>query len=265
MCRPTAALGLLACLIWSCFGAGRVAAQACHLADLRVGAEERPWRIGLNTVFASYRNRVYAGEYQGALAVASYRHPWVAAEASFGGYRIVRNGLRQYGISDLGLDVRGALARFGEMSLGLELAATLPTGAPARGLGMGHVMLMPGAFFQLQSERLQLLVQVAYGRAVTAGSSHVHASPTGPLVNPMNRSELEHAVTLAYVFSSPLFAGARLFGAVPVAATGGAAREGLGLVFGAGLDRFQPSAELQLPLVGTPFSLRFLLSAAGAF
>jgi hypothetical protein len=230
---------------------------------LRVGAPEHPWRVALRTVFASYRNPVYAGEYQGALAVASYRHPWVAAEASFGGYRIVRNGLREYGISDVGLDVRAALARFSEMSLGLELAATLPTGDPARGLGMGHVMLMPGAFFQLQGDKLQLLAQVAYGRAVTGGS-HVHTS-TGPLVNPMNRSELEHTATLAYIFQSPLFAAARLFGAVPVAATAGAAREAFGLVFGASLDRFQPSAELQLPLVGTPFSLRFLLSASGAF
>jgi hypothetical protein len=250
---------------WGALGVGRAAGQACHFTDLRVGAPERPWRLSLNAIFASYRNRVYAGEYQGALVAASYRHPWVAAEASFGGYRIVRNGLREYGASDVSLDVRGTVARFSELSLGLELAATLPTGDPGRGLGMGHVMLMPGAFFQLEGQRLSLLVQVAYGRALITGAEHVHSSPTGPLVNPMNRSEIEHAATLAYVFRSPLFAATRLSGAVPVGALGGAAREALGIAFGASLDHFQTSAELQLPLVGTPFTSRFLLSAAGTF
>jgi hypothetical protein len=176
----------------------------------------------------------------------------------------VRNGLRDYGASDVALDVRAAVVRFSEIALGLELAATLPTGDPARGLGMGHVMLMPGAFLQVEGAALRLLVQVAYGRALASAAEHAHGSP-GPLVNPMNRSELEHAAALAYSFRSPLFAAARLFGAVPVATAGGAAREALGIALGASLTRAQLSAELQLPLVGTPFALKTLLSAAVAF
>lgn len=242
----------------------RACAQSCHLADLRAAGQAQTWRVGLTSSFASYRNRVYAGEYQGLTAVASYTHPWVSAEASVGGYRIVRNGLRDYGLSDVALDVRAALARFSEIALGLELAATLPSGDPARGLGMGHVMLMPGAFFQLESAALRLLVQVAYGRALASEGGHAHGSP-GPLVNPMNRSELEHAATLAYSFHAPLFAAARLFGAVPVAAAGGAAREALGLALGASLTRAQLSAEVQLPLVGTPFALKALLMAGAVF
>jgi hypothetical protein len=239
-------------------------AQSCHLADLRAAGQVQPWRIALLTSFASYRNSVYAGEYQGISAVASYAHPWVSAEVSFGGYRIVRNGLRDYGVSDLALDVRAALARFSEITLGLEVAVTLPTGDPARGLGMGHVMLMPGAFLQLESAALRLLVQVAYGRALASAGEHAHGSP-GPLVNPMNRSEFEHAATLAYSFRAPLFAAARLFGAVPVATAAGSAREALGMALGASLERAQLSAELQLPLVGTPFALKTLLSAAVLF
>jgi len=129
---------------------------------------------------------------------------------------------------------------------------------------MGHVMLMPGAFLQLESADLRLLVQVAYGRALASAGEHAHGSP-GPLVNPMNRSEFEHAATLAYSFRAPLFAAARLFGAVPVATAAGSAREALGIALGASLKRAQLSAELQLPLVGTPFALKTLLSAAVLF
>jgi hypothetical protein len=81
----------------------------------------------------------------------------------------------------------------------------------------------------------------------------------------MNRSELEHAATLSYQFHAPWFAAARLFGALPVAAPEGEAREALGLVLGAGLSRYQLSAELQLPLVGQPFVLRMQLAASVSF
>lgn len=244
---------------------GRVCAQACHLTDLRPNEAARPLRLSVLTTFASYHNPVYAGEYQGAFAVASYTHPWVSAEASFGGYRIVRNGLSDFGVSDVALDVRAAVARFGdELALGLELAATLPTGDPALGLGMGHVMLMPGLFFQLQKSALRLMLQLAYGRVVTGGDGHVHES-TGPLVNPMNRSEIEHVVTLSYQFHAPLYAAARLFGAVPVAAPDGVAREAVGVALGAGISGCQLSAELQLPLVGQPFELKTLLAAGVSF
>jgi hypothetical protein len=232
---------------------------------MRPEKRAEPFRLSLLSSFASYRNRVYAGEYQGAFVAASYSHPWLSAEASFGGYRIVRNGLRDFGVSDVALDVRGALARFGDdMALGLELALSLPTGDPGRGLGMGHLMVMPGGFFQLQRSALRLMLQLAYGRVASNGRGHEHAA-TGPLVNPMNRSEIEHAASLSYQFAGPLFAAARLFGAVPVAASEGVAREALGLVLGAGLSRYQLSAELQLPLVGQPFALRTKLAASLSF
>lgn len=241
-----------------------VLAQACHLGDLRPASDQRPFKASLLTTFASYRNSVYAGEYQGAFVAAAYSHPWVSAEASFGGYSILRNGLRDYGVSDVALDVRAAVARFTDAALGLELAATLPTGDPGLGLGMGHVMLMPGAFFQLSTSALHLLLQLGYGRMVGAGE-HNHASPTGPIVNPMNMSEIEHALTLSYQFHEPWFAAARLFGAVPVAAPEGAAREALGLVLGAVLSRWQLNAELQLPLAGQPFVLRTQLAGSVSF
>jgi hypothetical protein len=254
-------LAIAACIV----RVERVSAQSCHGFDMRPESKQLPLQASLLTTFASYDNAVYAGEYQGAFVAASYSHPWFFGEASFGGYRIVRNGLRDYGVSDVALDARAALARFrDEIALGLELAATLPTGDPGKGLGMGHVMLMPGAFFEFHTAQIRLMLQLAYGR-VASGDGHEHGSSTGPLVNPMNRSEIEHVASLSYQFHSTLFAAARLFGAVPIAANGGEAREALGVVLGAGVSRYQLSAELQLPLVDQPFTLRTQLGAAVSF
>jgi hypothetical protein len=82
-----------------------------------------------------------------------------------------------------------------------------------------------------------------------------------PIVNPMNRSELAHALGASVQLHPNLNVTGRLLGAVTVADHSGAAREvvapGLQLVFGA----FDASLELQLPVVGHPFTSRTLLSA----
>ena len=235
------------------------------MPDLHVD-EAKPFRVAGRASFATYRSPTFAGEYQGYAAAASYSHPWVYADVSLAGYRIVRNGLAQRGLGDLALDVRASLYRAGELALGLELAATMPTGAAHLGLGMGHAMLMPGAWLSLRSERVLLFAQLACGRSVgdSGGFGHHHQA-TGPLVNPMNRSELEHALTASYLFSKHLFAGARLTGAVPVVALGGQAREVAGLGLGASFAPVQIDLELQLPLVGTPFETRTILTAAALF
>lgn len=260
------ALGLVwVALIAAHLAPERVAAQACHQSDLPSGSAALPMRIGVAASFASYRNEVYAGEYQGYFASTSYVHPWVSASLAFGGYRIVRNGRIDHGISDLALDVRAALARFkDELALGLELAATLPTGNADLGLGMGHVMLMPGVFMELQRPGLRLLVQLAYGRALV-GDHRGHAAGPAPLVNPMNRAEIEHVATLSYEFHTPLFALARVLGAVPIQAQGGRAREVLAVGLGATVSRFQLVAELHLPLLGQPFALKSQLGAVVSF
>lgn len=245
------------------FFASSAHAQSCHLPELR-RTDEVQFRVAAQSVFASYRNAAYAGEYQGYGPVASFNHPWFAIAASVYGYRIVRNGLRDQGIGDVMFDLRGTLHRSDDLALGLELGTSIPTGDPNLGLGMGHVMLMPAGWLQLGSNTFQLLVELGYGRRL-GGGGHAHHASTGPIVNPMNASELEHSVTLSYVFHDPMFVGARLYGAIPVVATGGQPREAVALALGATLGRFELGAELHTAYVGTPFQAKALLRAAVDF
>jgi hypothetical protein len=239
------------------------AAQSCHLSDYALPSAGSQFRVRALATFASYRNQVYAGEYQGYGGSASFTHPWLAAEAALTSYRIVRNGLRDYGIGDLALTARAAAYRFDdEAALGVALAASLPTGDPRRGLGMGHTMLMPGAWFSWRREAWSISLDLAYGRVVAA-EGHVHR-PGGPLVSPMNRSEIEHAVAVSYTFWRTLFAAVRLYGAVPVADARGSARQASALALGGVISRFELGVEQHLPLVGAPFVAKTLLRVAVA-
>jgi hypothetical protein len=243
--------------------AAPVSAQTCHLSDLSSNIAAR-FRVRALASFATYRNPVYAGEYQGYGGSVAYSHPWVGAEAAVMGYRIVRNGLREYGVGDLLLAARATAYRFDDTAaLGVALAASLPTGDARRGLGMGHTMLMPGAWFTLHSGTLSLSIELAYGRLVGA-EGHEHGAMGGALVNPMNRSEVENALAVSYVFWRTLYVAARFYGAVPVADAEGKARQAGALVLGASVSRFELGFEQHLPLVGDPFVSKTLLRLAVA-
>jgi hypothetical protein len=189
-------------------------------------------------------------------------HPWFTAELAVPGYRIARIGSHAYGPGDVALNVRGNVYRSDDQSitLGPELAATLPTGSADDGLGMGHVMLMPGGFVVWQQAAFTLITQLAYGRALGSASTHNHADGPAPIVNPMNRSELSHAVGFSASVHPNLRVTGRLLGAVTLFNHAGYAREiiapGLQFISGA----FDFAVEQQLPLVGDPFVSRTLLS-----
>ncbi len=255
---------LLTLVLWT--WAGPAFGQNCHMPDLGSTRAER-FRVSGRAVFATYRNPVFAGEYQGYFATASYAQRWFFVELQLPGYRLVRNGLAERGLGDVALDLRGAVWRPDtELALGLELAATLPSGDANRGLGMGHLMLMPGAWLSWERGALRLFAQLAYGRMVSSGPAphRDHAGPA-PLVNPMNRSELVHAYALSYGFAEHLFAGGRLLGAVPIAVSAGRARAIATLGFGARFGPLEFAAELQIPLVGSPFTVRSTLTLAAIF
>jgi hypothetical protein len=127
---------------------------------------------------------------------------------------------------------------------------------------MGHVMLMPGAWFRMEEARFSLWAQLTYGHSVgSQGVTHHHHSGVGPIVNPMNSAEVEHSLGLAYRAHERLRLLSRLYGAAPAGVKQGAAREivavGLQGVFGA----FDAALEVELPVVGAPFQSRTLLSA----
>jgi hypothetical protein len=236
-------------------------AQSCHAPSLREHGEAR-FRVSLSSVYATYETPQYAGEYQGLRVLAAYMDKWIYVHASLPGYRLVRNGSTDYGLGDVGADVRVTAYRSedGKLSLGGELAAMFPSGSAAKDLGMGHVMLMPGAWARLEQDKLSFWVQLAYGRSIGGSSHHHHhhheAQAAGPIVNPMNRSELEHALGVAYAVHPAVRLTGRALGAVPIAANDGQARQvlapGLSLLFGP----IDVSLELEWAVVGQPFTLR---------
>jgi hypothetical protein len=255
---------LLGILSWA---APRAAsAQSCHTPSLRQGSEQ-VLRLGVSTSFASYHNPSFTGEYQGLRVSSAFSYARFYAQASLPMYRLVRNGLAQRGLGDLGGDLRAAAFRSqdGTWSAGPELAATFPTGNAMDDLGMGHVMWMPGVWLRLELPKLALWTQLAYGRAQgsTNMGAHHHHGGAGPIVNPMNASEVEHALAAAYAMAPAFHLTARLYGAVPVAVKQGLAREIVALGMQALFGPLDVTLEVELPVVGTPFDARTLL-AAGA-
>lgn len=244
---------------------GRAQAQSCHAPSLRT-LEQHTFRATLGSVYASYENARYAGEYQGVHALVAFAHPRIFADVSVPYYRLVRNGRTVHGVGDVAADVRVTAYEWLEhhVSVGAELAATLPSGSRERDLGMGHVMLMPGLFMVVEAEDLTVMAQLAYGRALDFGhgSAHAHAG-VQPIVNPMNRSEIEHALAASFALNPMVRITGRLMGAVPVADADGVAREvlagGAQLVFGP----TDLALEQHVPLSGEPFAAKTVLSFSG--
>jgi hypothetical protein len=201
-----------------------------------------------------------SGEYQGLLVSGTVSHPYFTAELSLPSYRIAKTGSHDYGVGNLGADVRANLYRASDDSLiaGPELAATFPVGSDNQDLGMPHVMLMPGGFLLWRHGDFTLLAQLAYGRALAGAHAH-HMGPM-PLVSPMNRSELTHAIGASARLHANLRVTGRLLGAVNLFDHNGAAREVVAPGLQLGMGALDASLELQVPVVGKPFMSRTLVS-----
>ena len=243
------------------------AAQSCHLPP-RVLTSDDAFAASLRSEIAGFSNSEYEGHYEGLVPNLSFRHAWFEAAAALPLYRIVRNGRSDVGPGDLLLQARAAVLRDRErvQALGLELAASLPTGNPEHELGMGHVMLMPSAWGTLGLGRLGLSARVGYAQAV-AGSSehHHHGGGTSPLVDPMNESELDAAAAGSFAVTPAVSARLGFYGAVPVATADGRARAVGFAGFGVQNQRFGTSLEAHLPLAGDPFTAKLVLEVGAHF
>lgn len=254
------AFRVMLCLLGLLALARPAQAQSCHTGGSLRPTDGLTYRVALASIFGSYKDAAMSGEYQGLALSGAIVHPWFSAELAVPAYRVAKTGSHTYGLGDVTADVRAHLYRSSDDSLiaGPELAASFPTHQDNMDLSMGHVMLMPGAFLFWQQAGFTLLAQVSYGRALAGAHAH-HAGPM-PLVNPMNRSELAHALGASAKLHPNVRVTARLLGAVNAFDHNGVAREvvapGMQLVTGA----FDASLELQLPVVGKPFASRTLLS-----
>lgn len=248
--------------------ATEASAQHCHPP-----APSEPRRLGLRVALtselATYRTTRFEGEYQGSSLGLGWEHRWVRLRASLPAYRLTRNGLAHHGLGDLFLDVRVPLASADNDIFvgGIGLAVVAPTGDSARDLGMGHFMLMPGAWATWRADRAFAQAHVAYGRSLTSdGGAHHGGGRPGPIVNPMNASEVELALTGGASLIDQLRVRGGVYGAVPVAATGGASRAAAFV----GMDvipvgPFDVSLEGHLPLAGDPFLAKAVVSAGAQF
>jgi hypothetical protein len=141
------------------------------------------------------------------------------------------------------------------------------------------VMLMPGIWGELNRDRAFAQVQVVYGRSLGSHEDHTadphaghhghaqvqHVTGPGPIVNPMNTSEVAGRLSAGYRLTDVLRLRAGVDAAVPVADDEGESRAIA--VLGVDLlpDPFNTAIEGQLPFVGDPFTVKAVFSAGFRF
>lgn len=263
-------------IVVSLFVANAAVAQSCHPPSLREPTESG-FHVGFVGIASTFSD-VQHGDYQGVIPTVSWHHPWVTAEVALPWYRLNRDGDESIGLGDLAADVRVAVFRTasGNFAFGPELGVSFPTGRESKGLGMGHVMLMPGAWARLEIEKLSIIGQLGWGRALTDLDDHsAHAGHAGhagheaaamaatPRVNPMNMNELEHGLGLRYALHPNLAVTARWLGGVPLDSMG-IERQ----LIGPGLQitalPLDAAIEALVPIAGDPFDVRFAISFGGS-
>lgn len=228
------------------------------------GADAPTTRLGVEVSAASYATSRFEGTYVGVRPTVTWSHPRVRLFGAMPWYRIERNGLPRSGIGDVLLGVEATLVRPKDsvFSAGIATSASLPTGSARSDLGMGHAMSMSSLWFDARTPRFSLRTSVGYGRALMGrrmSMSH-HAMQTGgPIVDPMNASELEASLVGSVRVIRTLRIRAGVFGAIPVGAESGSSRASvLGGLEGVVGDRLDLGVEIQTAVVGNPFRSKFL-------
>lgn len=220
-------------------------------------ARTAPLGIELSSRFehAEYSTESYAGNYSGVSVGAALSRPsWdVALEVPL--YHLLKNGLEVLGPGDPYL--RGRLqilaAPSESWALGAALGLSAPVGSAEDDLGMGHFMVHPALWLRIGPDTLRSEWTLGYGRVLgSVGDGH----GTGPLVDPMNASEL--SVGGAVVWRPRPALDLRLSGmaAVPLPADSGEARATLGLSAGLLLGKVIVSLGFAGPLLGDPYDAK---------
>lgn len=212
---------------------------------------------------AQYNNRSFVGDYQGVIPAVHWGNMRFAASAMAPVYRLVKNGATYYGPGDVMAHGQVVLTGMHARAAGLALAVSAPTGSARDGLGMGHVMVMPAAWGSIGVGKAVFAASFGYGRAIGADSDHAgHGS--GPIVDPMNFSEVTWSATGDLALAPTLSAGVKLLGAFATGDTGTDRMTGGARVTWV-TGRVQTSAELQGGFVGDPFNVRGVIESIVRF
>jgi hypothetical protein len=239
-------------------------ARADHHHDEMATVAETPreFDASVSLVAASYGSptTTYAGDYEGVIPALSWSRDRYSVGASVGLYRILLNGLDDVGLGDVTAHASLRLHADDHLYVGTMLMVTAPTGDEIHGLGMGHTMVMPMAYGAWTTGRVTVAATAGYSRAIAQMEAN-HDHGVWPLVDPMNMSELTWAASLTVALGHALRGTVHVGGGIPIALEGhqrviGAAR------LGWGAHRLETAFEVQLGLVGDPFTVRGLVETA---
>lgn len=242
--------------------APRAYAQHCTAPDA-----EEPLREGVTAALAYETARFDSdggyGGWGGIVPELRASRGGFMARAWIGGYDIDRPRSHVRGIGDVGTDLAVHIFETPRLQAGPLLAMTWPTGDASAGLGMGHAMVMPAFAAHLTADSLRGLATVGYGFGLFVPDDHVHGS--GPIVDPMNRSELQSSVGLATILpTSPgrLAVEGHFAYARPIGINDGHERGIAGVGLYLSIAAIGVRAATEWPLVGNPFRVRLQLAAS---
>ncbi len=245
---------MFGCLSWG------HTASAEHCAPVSPKGASAPWSVGWTLEAASYSNPRYTGTWEGIRPEVAGHEGAFAARAWLPAYRLERNGLAVTGLGDAGIEASVAAFKLESpaLTLGPTVALTLPTGSDKKDLGMGHVMAMGGALVGMHVDAWRLGGSLSFARALVASGSgaHAHQHGSGPIVEPMNPSEIAAGGLLGFEFSTQVALESTLFAAWPVALPGGETRVSVGLMPVVSVGGVELRARLELPVLGDAFRLR---------
>jgi len=230
-----------------------MAAMSDHDSDLS---------LGVSVEAAAFDTAFYVGSYQGIMPVVEAAHGRLGASVTMPLYHLTENGLGRYGIGDAALGAMATVVDRDTLHAGAALHLMLPTGSELDNFGMGHVMAMPSAWASWRGAALRLAASAGYARALTGlGGAHNHGP--APLVDPMNMQELTWSVAADIDVGHGVQLGGRARGAVPIGT--GQTRAIAGGRVAWGTARITTGVELQVGLVGDPFTIRGVLDTALRF
>jgi len=219
---------------------------------------------GVSLVAASFDTMLYGGNYEGIVPSVRWSNERFAAIATGAAYRMYKNGAQSYGLGDVALHGQATLVGGAHnFDAGVLAGVSAPTGDDRKGMGMGHVMVMPGVYASwMPHERLRFGTSVGYSRSFGAQGHHDHGS--WPLVSPMLMAEVSWNAGGDVRVTPDVTAGARATGGLP-AGEGGHARAAVAGRVGLRRGRVDSAFELQAGLVGDPFTVRGVVSTMVSF
>lgn len=240
------------------FAARAAQAQQCH-GTSGLEPEDLGLRAGLATQIGSYKNASGSGYYLGETVFAEWERDWFFAGASLSAYYLSRELASAFGLGDTLIDLRATIFEASSLKLGAELAAVLPLAGSDDAFRMGHFMIMPRIWAQIGGETFLVFAQTGYGGSI---GGHDHAGGPRPIVAPMNRSEIEGAVSASWAASSQVRLRSSASFAAPIADETGIFRAAISAGPQFLIGAFDLGADLLLPLAGDPFEVKVIATMA---